>query len=158
MGYTKQQLIEEAFSEMGMAEYVFDLSPEGLQGALRRMDAMLASWYGLGVSLGYLLPVSPAESNLSDASGLPDWAVEAVVTNLAIKLAPSYGKQVNPATKANAKAAYDVVLKRCAMPGEMRRRAMPAGAGHKTVWSNSVFLPETPESLDTGSGSSIVFE
>jgi hypothetical protein len=44
MGWTKRQFITQAFEEIGLAAYVFDLTTEQLQSALRRMDAMVAGW------------------------------------------------------------------------------------------------------------------
>ena len=42
MGWTKQQLVEQAFEEIGMANYVFDLQVEQLQSAMYQLDAMMA--------------------------------------------------------------------------------------------------------------------
>lgn len=74
MGWTKRQLITQAFEEIGLAAYVFDLTPEQLQSALRRMDAMVAGWNSNGVRIGYPLPSSPDSSNIDADSGVPDFA------------------------------------------------------------------------------------
>ena len=120
MGYSKRQFVTAAFDEIGLASYVFDLTPEQLQSALRRLDAMMASWNALGIRLGYPLPSSPQFSDLDAQSEVPDSANEAIITNLAIKLAPSYGKQVMPDTKATAKETYNTLLSRAAMPMEQQ--------------------------------------
>ena len=52
MGWTKREYIEQAFEEIGLASYVFDLTPEQLQSALRKLDAMLAEWNAKGLRLG----------------------------------------------------------------------------------------------------------
>ena len=44
MGYSKRQFVEAAFAEVGLASYVFDLQPQDLEQALRRLDAMMAEW------------------------------------------------------------------------------------------------------------------
>jgi hypothetical protein len=132
MGYSKRQFVAAAFDEIGLASYVFDLTPEQLQSALRRLDAMMASWNALGIRLGYPLPSSPQFSDLDAQSEVPDSANEAIITNLAIKLAPSYGKQVMPDTKATAKETYNTLLSRAAMPMEQQMPGtMPSGAGNK---------------------------
>ena len=46
MGYTKRQFVTAALEEIGLASYVFDLQPEQLQSALRRLDAMISEWNG----------------------------------------------------------------------------------------------------------------
>lgn len=72
MGYSKRQFVAAAFEEIGLASYVFDLQPEQLQSALRRLDAMIADWNGKGIRLGYPLPGSPQYSDLDEPSEVPD--------------------------------------------------------------------------------------
>jgi hypothetical protein len=48
VGYTKRQFVTSAFEEIGLADYVFDLQPEQLEGALRRLDSMMAEWNAAG--------------------------------------------------------------------------------------------------------------
>ena len=133
MSWTKRQLIEQAFEEAGLAAYVFDLSPEQLQSALRRLDSMMATWMEKGIILGYPIPGSPNDSVLSDASNIPDYAVETVYLNLAIRIAPAFGKATMPDTKASAKSALDALLVRFAFPNEQQFPVgTPAGAGAKS--------------------------
>lgn len=132
MGYTKRQFISSALEEIGLASYVFDLGPEQLDYALRRLDAMIADWNGKGIRLGYPLPSSPQDSDLDEETNVPDSAYEAIICNLAIRVAPSFGKQVMIETKATAKQGYDVLLQRATYPLELQLPAkMPAGAGTK---------------------------
>ena len=42
--WTKREFITQAFEEIGLAAYVFDLTPEQLNSALRRLDAMVGGW------------------------------------------------------------------------------------------------------------------
>lgn len=136
MGWTKRQFIEQAFDEIGLASYVFDLGPEQMQSALRRLDMMMASWNALGLRLAYPLPSNPQDSDLDEETNVPDSANQAIYANLAIKLAPSYGKQVMAETKVSAKEAYNTLLSRAAMPMEQQMPGtMPSGAGNKS-WRN----------------------
>jgi hypothetical protein len=64
VSYTKRQFITAAFEEIGLASYVFDLQPQDLQTALRRLDAMMAEWNGKGLRLAYPIPLSPEDSDL----------------------------------------------------------------------------------------------
>jgi hypothetical protein len=154
MSWTKRQLIEQAFGELALASYVFDLTPEELDAAVRRMDAMLATWNAAGIRLGYALTSSPDDSDLEQDSGLPDAAFEAVYLNLAVRTAASKGKVLSQDTRNAAKAAYDVLLMRAAMPPEMQNRAnIPAGAGNKSWRSvNAPFLPSPVDPLETVDG------
>jgi hypothetical protein len=132
MGWTKRQIIAQAFEEVGLASYVFDLKPEQLQSALRRLDGMMAAWNAKGIRLGYPLPSSPQDSSLDEETFVPDSALEAIYLNLGVRIAPGYGKQVAQDTKMNAKAAYDTLLARATLPPLMQMPGtMPAGAGNK---------------------------
>lgn len=132
MGYSKRQFVAAAFEEIGLASYAFDLQPQQFESALRRLDAMMASWNALGIRLGYPLPSSPQFSDLDAQSEVPDSANEAIITNLAVKIAPGYGKQVMPDTKATAKETYNTLLSRAAAPLEQQLPGtMPSGAGNK---------------------------
>jgi hypothetical protein len=132
MGWTKRQFVTQAFEEIGLAAYVFDLTPEQMQSALVRLDSMMASWNAKGIRLGYPVPSSPQNSDLDEQSNVPDSANEAVYLNLGIRLAPGFGKVVSVETKAAAKSAFDTLLSRAAMPPEQQLPGtMPSGAGNK---------------------------
>jgi hypothetical protein len=159
MGYSKRQFVSAAFEEIGLAAYVFDLQPQQIESALRRLDAMMADWNGKGVRLGYPLPGSPENSDLDAESAVPDSANEAIITNLAIRLAPSYGKQVMVQTQTVARNAYQTLLSRATMPPEQQLPGtMPAGAGSKP-WrgNNDPFLHKPEESLLAGQDGEIEY-
>lgn len=132
MGYSKRQFIAAAFDEIGLANYAFDMQPEQFESALRRLDAMMADWNAKGIRLGYPLPDSPQYSDLDAQSQVPDAAFESIICNLALRIAPSYGKQVMPQTAVAARSAYQTLLSRATMPPEMQLPgSMPSGAGNK---------------------------
>jgi len=144
VGYSKRQFVTAALTEIGLADYVFDLQPQDLEVALRRLDAMMAEWNAKGIRLGYPIPGSPQFSDLDEPSNVPDSANEAIITNLGIRLAPSYGKQVMNETKATAKQGYNTLLSRATFPLEQQMPStMPAGAGNKPwrVYDNPFLSP-----------------
>lgn len=158
MGYSKRQYVTAAFEELGLASYVFDLSPEQLEGALRRLDAMMAQWNGQGIRLSYPLPGDPENSDIDSETSVPDSANEAIITGLAVRLAPSIGKTAQPETKATAKAAFDVLASRACQPIEMRLpTSMPAGSGTKPWRRDQPFLYPTDPGIDSGSDGQIEF-
>lgn len=145
MSYTKQQFVEAAFEEIGMAAYVFDLQPEQLTAGLRRLDALMAEWNARGVRLGYPLPTSPDDSNLSDESNVPDSANSAIIMHLAMRLAPLFGKQAMPATAVAAMNAYHALLNTLVRPQPQVMPAdMPMGAGSKP-WVTGKRFADEPE-------------
>lgn len=161
MSWTKRQFLEAAFEEIGLASYTYDLQPEQLESAMRRMDAMLATWNNKGIRLGYPIPSSPENSNLDDETNVPDAANQAIILNLAIQIAPSYGKTVSPDTKMLAKDAYRGLLNISTKPDEMQLPGtMPRGAGnkpHQGVHDNE-FRPSPADPLLVGDDGTLDFE
>lgn len=154
---TKRQLIEAAHAELGLADYVFDLPSEQLQLALRRLDAMMADWNGMGLRLGYAIPGSVEGGDLDTEAAVPDRAWEAIVTNLAIRLAPSFGKQVAAETKATAERGLNMLLGKV-MPPEMSLGRIPAGSGNKPWrWNLDPFLEPEEPTIDAGPDSELEF-
>lgn len=156
MSYTKRQLVEAAMAEIGLASYAFDLMPEQRELALRRLDSMMAEWNTRGLRLGYPVPDNPADSDIDVDSNIPDAAWEAVITNLALRMAPSYGKQVNVETKITARHALNTILSRASMPPEMKLPSMPSGAGNKTF--DDPFTEEPSTDLIAGPDAVLTFE
>lgn len=148
MSWTKRNYVTQAFNEIGLGSFVYDLSPEQLGSCLTRLDAMMASWNERGIKLGYPIPSSPGNSDLDQETGVPDRANEAIYSNLAIKLAASYGKIAPPELKATAKMTYDVLMFRAAMPEEMQfPNTLPSGSGNKpyrNIESPFVLPPSDP--------------
>ena len=152
MAYTKRQFVEAALTEIGLAAYVFDIQPEQLEYARRRLDAMMADWNGKGIRLSYPIPASPEQGSLAEETNVPDSANEAVILNLAVRLAPSYGKQIMPDTRLLAKTAYDTVLQRATAPIELQfPDTLPSGAGNK-YWrdADDPFMPTPVDPVETG--------
>jgi hypothetical protein len=150
MSWTKRQYVEKAFEEIGYASYAFDLQPEQLQAALRRLDSMMAVWNSKSIKLGYPLPDSPSGSDLDQDTHVPDRANEAVYTNLAVRIASLVGKVVPQETKSIAKSAYTALLAQAATPREIQLpRTMPAGAGNKPWRVDTPFLEPVDDGVIT---------
>ena len=162
MSWTKREFIVAAFGEVGLASYVFDLTPEQEQDALSRLDAMMATWNAAGIRVGYPLPSSPSASNIGDLTNVPDAANETIYQNLAIRIAPGFGKTVSSDTKISAKAGYIAMLTHAmGLPPEMQMPGtMPAGAGNRR-WrgiENGPFLDSPTDPLLSGQDGQIQFD
>lgn len=143
MSWTKRQIIEQAFEEIGLASYIFDLTPDQLESALRRLDLMVSSWVAKNVRISYPLPSSPQDSDIDQQIDVPIQCNEALVLNLAVRLAPSYGKTLTPETKMNAKLLYDQLLVEAAAPIEQQYvKTLPLGAGYKRTERVFVDYPD----------------
>ncbi len=147
---TKREIVELAFEELGMGVYNFDPSPDEYQAALRRLDRLAAQWDGIGIRVGYYLPATPADSDLDQNAGIPDTAVMAFASNLAINMASTIGKTVQPGTFKTAKDGYNALLiARGAPPQVQYQSTMPIGQGNKPLASDrQYFVPE--DRLSTG--------
>ena len=156
MGWIKRDIVEQALEEIGIASYAFDLSSEQMEAGLRRLDTMMAEWNSRGIRLGYPLPSSPKSSDLDQETGVPDAAIEAMVLNLACRIAPQYGRVVSTDTKVFARSALNSLYARAAQPVEMQLpETMPLGAGASNNYQQFVTPPE--DTLDAGSDSAIDF-
>jgi RNase H-fold protein (predicted Holliday junction resolvase) len=152
MSWTKQQLINAALEEIGIS-YAFDVQPEELQSALRRLDSMMAEWNVEGIRVGY--PIATIDtSSLTTDSGVPDSATEAIITNLAIRIAPSYGKAVAREVKVTAKKAYNTLQMRALTQDPQEKQfpnTLPIGAGNKRYKNrNQNFMPTPTDPVDVG--------
>lgn len=158
MGYTKGDLVEAALTEIGIAGNEFDVVPEQMEKDMRRLDSMMAEWASRGIFLSYPTNSSPNTSEEDTDSNIPDTAVETVITNLALRLAPSYGKDVSPDTRIIAKNSLTYLLGIVNKPRERQLPAIPKGAGYKntsypfTSEPNDRDLVLVDESLDLSGG------
>lgn len=158
MSFTKGEIVRAALAEIGLAEYEFDITPEELVSGVRRLDSMLASWSDMGVAVGYPLSNVYDATVLEESSGIPDVAREAVVTNLALRIAPSYGKQVSPDLRVFAKAAMNTMLRYYTRPKQVQFPSMPIGAGYKSTQFNyssppaDKYVEDVDNSIDISGG------
>ena len=157
MSYTIRQFVESALEELGLAAYNFDASPDQFSSAAKRLNSMLAEWNAKSIRLGATLYGNPNDIDLDADSNVPDNANEAIITNLALRVAPMYGKSPMPGTALNAKRAYDAMLLAFSQPVEMQLGEMPSGAGNKPWRWDDPYTPAAQPILTDGSDSPLEF-
>lgn len=161
MSWTKRQFISAALDEIGIGSYAFDIQPEQYESALKKLDAMMASWNAYGIRLSYPIPSNPEDSYIDDRSNVPDSANEAIALNLAVRLAPGYGKAVSRETKVAARVAYNGLLAQTKTVKEINiMNGMPKGSGNKSSigYNNSPYFSPNPDILNTGNDGELEFE
>lgn len=132
MAYTKGEFIDAALAEIGISADVFTVPVERRTYCLQRLDSMMGEWSARGLGLNYPLPSSPSSSSESQNTSVSDAANEAIITNLAVRIAPSFGKQVLPATITAASNSFSTLLaKYSVVPQRVMRAGFPIGAGNK---------------------------
>jgi hypothetical protein len=149
MGWTKRQYIESAYEEIGLASYLYDLTAEQLNSALRRLNSMMANWNANGVRIGWPIPATADGSDLDTDAGAPDVANDAIYLNLAVRLAPSHGKTLSVDTKVTPPT-----------PERQFPNTLPRGQGTKP-WrtiNSSPFMPIPDDKLATGEDNYLDFE
>lgn len=132
---TKRTIVNMAFEEINLAGYEFDATPEEQFSALRRLDALMAQWKMSSLDIGYNFPAVLGGGDLDEDAGIPDLALNAVVTSLALRVMPSIGKTMSAETKAALNAGMIALRTWCATIPEMSLQARtPRGSGNKP-WS-----------------------
>jgi len=147
MSWTKGEIVRETFTEMGIASYEFDVGPEETVSAIRRLDIMMGEWEIRGLRLSYPQPSTADGSGSDEDSNIPGYAINTVVTNLAILLAPSYGKGISPDTKTTARKGLTVLYGQFTKSPEQQKVPMPKGAGYK---GTGEWTPEPSNPLAVG--------
>lgn len=150
MSYTKREIIQQAFDEIGITSSV---DTGEYVKALRKLDAMVAGWGKRGIHLSYPFASTPSAASLDTATTVPDYAHEAMALGLAIKIGPSFGKA--PAmmveTRKEFKKAFNILMSESV---EIKERqfpnTLPRGAGHKTHRNlDATFFDEVDTDLQT---------
>lgn len=132
MPYTKTQIIEAAYTEAGVANYEFDISPEMVNAAVVRLNMLAANLAGTGIEIQF-----PSESSDTPAvdttTYIPNSAELYLVLEMACQIAPSIGKTISAKTEQNRTAAYNNLLMNRGMPipEQCLPGTMPIGAGNK---------------------------
>lgn len=132
--YTKRAIIEDAYAELALAGWVWDLQPEEIQWAVKRLDMMASRWAFKGIMIGYPGSSDPAGSNPDEELPVQDYAIEPLVMNLAVTIAAGKGKQLQGRTLASAIQGYNDLIAEAAsnrMIPLRRPYYMPIGAGNK---------------------------
>ena len=140
MSWTKREIIKQAFTETGLASYAFDLSAEEMQDAMRILDAMMGVWISRGIVFDpvYPIPATIADGDLDSDTNAPADAIEPMYLNLAVRIAPGFGKGVLPDTKVAALNGYNTLLGQSLTIPEVSMDGGIKGAGAKTP--NSPFF------------------
>jgi hypothetical protein len=106
-------------------------SNETEQG-LFQLNTMMASW---SLALGYTIV-----SSMSDTITTPDYAIDAIVQNLAVRLAPSFGGLVDADLRENARQTKKDMLRQAVRIGPAKMPStLPRGTGNNRVFQNSAF-------------------
>ncbi len=133
MAWTKRQIIESAFEELGYSDYSFDLNAKQYENALNRLDAMVSSWKQRGLVLDYVVPTTKGGSDLDDDT-LIEYYFEALYLNLAVRVAPMIGKTPSRETKQAANRTFRELMNDSVTRLQtIYSDDLPVGAGNRGI-------------------------
>ena len=160
--YTKRAVVEQAYAELALAGWVWDLQPEEIQWAIQRLDMMVSRWTFKGVMIGYPGSTDPTGSDPDTELPVQDYAIEPLVMNLAVNIAAGKGKALPQHTMASAMQGYnDLVAEGVANRTYSQRRPyyMPIGAGNKPQrYLQGPFVPpNTDDPLPVADNGDLIF-
>jgi hypothetical protein len=121
-------IIDDALKEVNVISEVATASPEQGQFVLRRLNQMMALWAQTkDMDMGWF--------DQADTSGdmpTPDWVNLAIITGLAVAIAPKYGATISQELASIATSSISGVQTRLILD---RKRGvdlsyLPVGAGH----------------------------
>jgi hypothetical protein len=132
---TKGLLVEMAYEEVGSAGYSFDHGPDEKASTLRKLDVLMAS--PVMPVIGYNAPAVVGGSDMLDAAGIPDSALQTVAIELGVRIAPSWGKTMSPETrKARNEGMNALRTMASSIPSMPLRAGTPIGSGNRwrSLW------------------------
>lgn len=157
MADTAATLISDALGEILVSAAEQPVEAAQMSGAIRVLNRMMAAWSSAGIALGYTAITGP-----SDAITVPDGALDGLVTNLAVRLAPQYDESVTPellkAANDGMKAIRQIAVTTTRTPYPC---TLPVGSGNEWDIAGSVtdkFYPCTTDTVLTEEGGNIQLE
>lgn len=130
-------IITEALQKIGAHSVVSPAAPESILMGMGELYSMMELWQDQGIKLG-VTPLEVPGDNLNE----PPSARSAIVSNLAIMLAPSFdnGRNIVSADlKAAATRGYNdikVLYQETTIPNKGFSSTLPLGAGNARIYVN----------------------
>ena len=126
---TRATILSRALGRLAMGDYQFDVTPDERAATRTSLDAMMAEWDAVGITLGYT--TSDGDNDADDMT-TPPWADQAIWSNLALRMAPDFGKMPSPDLKRDARRGMDLVTsKTLVIPAQVRARGSVHGGGER---------------------------
>lgn len=126
---TKGDIVRQAYIELRISGLTNRATPEDTQIALRKLDSMMLAWTNKGLNLSWNKSDDFTDPDPQEDSGISDADYEAIYVNLAVKLAPAFGK---PPTQLDsfARELYAGLFS-TELPTQQNNEYMPLGSGNR---------------------------
>lgn len=161
---TKGDLVNAALRKLGIASNatLTDAEPQSVEDAVNDLEMMMAEWLGgddsPGIDVGYAFADVDVAPTTGDDHGMKNNAMNAVITNLACRIAPDY--VVEPTSKLVMTARYgkEQLVKLSAMSRAKSAKCkagypnrMPIGSGNRLATTNGWNYFHRKDPCDDGS-------
>lgn len=123
---TNLQIIEDSLRDIGVISEIESASAEQGEFSLRRLNLVMEAWKEDDVDIGWF-----SQTSTADTVPIPDWAELAVVSALAVAIAPKFGASVSPELAFIVDTSVNA-LKRKVLSEKLTGASMshlPVGAG-----------------------------
>lgn len=126
---TKGDIVRQAFQHLRISGLTNKARNEDTQLALQTLESMLLAWTNKGLNLSWNKSPDFVDPDPQEDSGISDADYEAIYVNLAVKLAPAFGK---PTTQLDsfARELYAGLFS-TELPTQQNNTYMPLGSGNR---------------------------
>ena len=148
-------LVKQILNEINVRESEAPLQADETQDTIFNMNSYMLAQAANGIDLGYT-----AVSDLGDTVTVPDGALMGIVANVAIMMAPTFGKQVSQALVVKAKTGLAAMRKLgVTITASNYPAILPIGSGNEDDDSyNSKFYPDQDSTILGETGGAIGLE
>lgn len=133
---TKGDLVLAALRKLGVASNatLTDVEPQSMEDGVNDLEMMMAEWLGgdasPGINVGYIFADADVAPDPGDEHGLSNNAINAVIFNLACRIAPDYALEASAKLITTARYGKERLVKLSAMD---RAKAAKCKSGYQTV-------------------------
>ena len=137
---TALSIIEDSYGEIRVKKAGIDLTEDEIDTAIRKLNRLMVEWDSIGIHLGFR-----KVSDSGEDTGIPDWAENATITTLAMRLASTFGKAVADELNLAQRISFKSMQNRSTEPVSVNYPdILPVGSGNDR-WADdqSVFFVDT---------------
>lgn len=142
---TKGDLVIAALRKIGVVSdaTLTDMDPQSLEDGVIDLETMILEWYenGNGIHTGYKFSPDDTPIDQGEEHGINKNAINAVIYNLATRIAPDY--QIQPLDKVINTASYgkELLMRKCSIKRARKARShypngFPVGSGNRLATTN----------------------
>lgn len=153
---TANSIIKDALQEILVQANEQPVQSVDFTTGVRYLNRLMSTWASQGLPLGYT-----KVANASDPITVPDGAIEGIVYNLALRLAPQYDIVPSQDLRINAREGLDAIRKIAVRRTPTRYPCtLPIGSGNEKddTYNNYHYYPCPDEEILTEQEGSILLE